>query len=354
MGVWVFYVDFATINRKKPLVSAIITTFALNMVKLDQIQETIKPELARLNAIIASTLKSQSALTDHIVTDYLRTKGKQIRPVLVLLSARLFGGINERVLNAGAAIELLHNASLIHDDVIDQSMSRRGLPTVNSVWDNHVAVLVGDYFVSGALACAVRAGDIRVLNSLSKMGADLAMGEIDQIDNARSREITEEVYMTIISRKTASLFTSCVEVGGITAGADEESLVKLKRFAELLGQCFQIKDDTFDYFHDPAVGKPTGNDLREGKITLPLIYALGRKELPECEQMNKLAHKPELSDEEIDRLVEYAKAGGGIDYAFRTMERLRAEADALLADFPASSTLEALKAIFSYIITRNK
>ncbi|MDY5416900.1 MAG: polyprenyl synthetase family protein, partial [Sodaliphilus sp.] len=259
------------------------------MVKLDQIQETIKPELAKLNAIIADTLKSPSALTNHIVTDYLRTKGKQIRPVLVLLSAKLFNGINERVLNAGAAIELLHNASLIHDDVIDQSMSRRGLPTVNSVWDNHVAVLVGDFFVSGALSCAVRAGDIRVLNSLSTMGADLAMGEIDQIDNARSREITEEVYMTIISRKTASLFTSCVEVGGITAGADEESLKKLKRFAELLGQCFQIKDDTFDYFHDPVVGKPTGNDLREGKITLPLIYALGRKELPECEEMNKLA-----------------------------------------------------------------
>lgn len=324
------------------------------MVKLDQIQETIKPELAKLNAIIADTLNSPSALTNHIVTDYLRTKGKQIRPVLVLLSAKLFNGINERVLNAGAAIELLHNASLIHDDVIDQSMSRRGLPTVNSVWDNHVAVLVGDFFVSGALSCAVRAGDIRVLNSLSTMGADLAMGEIDQIDNARSREITEEVYMTIISRKTASLFTSCVEVGGITAGADEESLKKLKRFAELLGQCFQIKDDTFDYFHDPVVGKPTGNDLREGKITLPLIYALGRKELPECEEMNKLAHKQELNDEEINQLVEFAKNAGGIDYAFRTMERLRQEAEALLADFPASDTVDAFKSIFSYIITRNK
>ena len=160
--------------------------------------------------------------------------------------------------------------------------------------------------------------------------------------------------MTIISRKTASLFTSCVEVGGITAGADEESLKKLKRFAELLGQCFQIKDDTFDYFHDPAVGKPTGNDLREGKITLPLIYALGRKELPECEEMNKLAHKQELNDEEINQLVEFAKNAGGIDYAFRTMERLRQEAEALLADFPASETVDAFKSIFSYIITRNK
>ncbi|MDO4511140.1 MAG: polyprenyl synthetase family protein [Bacteroidales bacterium] len=324
------------------------------MVKLDQIQESIKPELARLNAIIAETLKSPSALTDHIVTDYLKTKGKQIRPVLVLLSAKLFGGINEQVLNAGAAIELLHNASLIHDDVIDQSMSRRGLPTVNSVWNNHVAVLVGDFFVSGALACAVRAGDMRVLNSLSRMGADLAMGEIDQIDNARNREITEEVYMTIISRKTASLFTSCVEVGGITAGADDDALAKMKRFAELLGQCFQIKDDTFDYFQDPIVGKPTGNDLREGKITLPLIYALGRKELPDSDEMNKLAHKPELNDEEINRLVEYAKAGGGIDYAYRVMERLRQEADALLDEFPASDTVDAFKSIFSYIITRNK
>lgn len=324
------------------------------MVTLDQIQDTIKPELARLNAIIADTLHSNSALTDHIVTEYLHTKGKQIRPILVLLSGRLFGGISDRVLNAGAAIELLHNASLIHDDVIDQSRERRGVSTINSVWDNHVAVLVGDYFVSGALSCAERTAEPRVLTSLARMGADLSMGEIDQIDNARNREITEQTYMTIIARKTASLFTSCVEVGGVTSGADDEHLQLLMKYAELLGKCFQIKDDIFDYFHDPVIGKPTGNDLREGKITLPLIYALGRKELPENAEMNELVHKTDLTDEDITRLVEFAKESGGIDYAYRAMERMRIEADALLDGFEPSETIDAFKAIFSFIITRNK
>ena len=324
------------------------------MGKIDQIQAGIAPDLAKLNAIIAETMRSNSALTDHIVTDYLRTKGKQIRPILVLLSAKLFGGINERVLNAGASIELLHNATLIHDDVIDQSASRRGVPTINSVWDNHIAVLVGDYFVSGSLACAVKAGDMRVLSTLARMGEDLALGEIDQIDNARHREITEDAYMKIISHKTASLFTSCVEVGGYTSGADDDRLKNLMKFTEMLGQAFQIKDDTFDYFDDPIVGKPTGNDLREGKITLPLIYALSKKELPEHEEMNTLVHKPQLSDEEINTLVEFAKNNGGIDYSYEVMERLRATADSLLDVFEPSETVDAFKAIFSYIITRKK
>lgn len=310
--------------------------------------------MMKLNAIIADTLRSNSALTDHIVTEYLHTKGKQIRPILVLLSGRLFGGINDRVLNAGAAIELLHNASLIHDDVIDQSQKRRGVPTINSVWDNHVAVLVGDYFVSGALSCAVRTGEPRVLTSLARMGADLSLGEIDQIDNARNREITEQTYMAIITRKTASLFTSCVEVGGVTSGADDEHLQLLMHYAELLGKCFQIKDDIFDYFHDPVIGKPTGNDLREGKITLPLIYALGREELSGHTEMNDLVHKVDLTDDDIMRLVEFAKEGGGIDYAYHTMEGMRIEADTLLDGFEPSETIDALKAIFSYIITRNK
>lgn len=324
------------------------------MQTLDQIQDTIKPELARLNAIISHTLCSNSALTNHIVTEYLHTKGKQIRPILVLLSARLFGGIDDRVLNAGAAIELLHNASLIHDDVIDQSKVRRGTATINSVWDNHVAVLVGDYFVSGALTCAERAGHPRVLTSLARMGADLAMGEIDQIDNARNREIDEPIYMDIITRKTASLFTSCVEVGGATAGADEERLTLLMQYAQLLGKCFQIRDDIFDYFHDPVIGKPTGNDLREGKITLPLIYALSRKELPLHQEMNTLVHKPELSDDEISTLVDFAKEGGGIDYAYSVMEDMRMQATKLLDAFEPCDTIDALQAIFSFIIIRKK
>lgn len=324
------------------------------MLKLQHIRESIAPELAQLNAIIARTLESKSALTNHIVTDYLQKKGKQIRPVMVLLSGKLFGAINDAVLHGGAAIELLHNASLIHDDVIDQSASRRGVDTINSVWDNHVAVLIGDFFVSGALKCAVQTGDLRVLEILSKMGADLALGEIEQIDNARNREITEEVYIQIIKRKTASLFTSCVVVGGLTAGASEQEVENLRQYAELLGECFQIKDDIFDYFNNSEVGKPTGNDLREGKITLPLIYALSRKDLPESEEMNQLVRKPELSDADISRLVEFAKAGGGIDYAFATMQRLQQQAEELLSVYPQGEMVDAFKAVFSYVIARNK
>jgi octaprenyl-diphosphate synthase len=272
----------------------------------------------------------------------------------VLLSGKFFGGISHNVLNAAAAIEMLHNASLIHDDVIDRSKERRGAPTINSIWDNHIAVLVGDYFVGGALKCAVNTGDVRILNVLSRLGTDLSIGEIDQIEYAQHRDIDEQLYMRVIGRKTASLFTSCVEVGGLAAGATDEVLNDLKRFAQLLGLCFQIKDDTFDYFNNPTIGKPTGNDLREGKITLPLIYALGQENLPEHDEMIELVHKSQLTDDDILRLVDFAKTNGGIEYAHQTMERLRAEAEAIMAPYQPNETISQFNDIFRYIIDRNK
>ncbi len=325
------------------------------MTTLDHIQATIRPELDELNQLISEVLlNSYSSLTNAIVTQYLHTKGKQIRPILVLLSGKFFGGISHNVLNAAAAIEMLHNASLIHDDVIDRSKERRGAPTINSIWDNHIAVLVGDYFVGGALKCAVNTGDVRILNVLSRLGTDLSIGEIDQIEYAQHRDIDEQLYMRVIGRKTASLFTSCVEVGGLAAGATDEVLGDLKRFAQLLGLCFQIKDDTFDYFNNPTIGKPTGNDLREGKITLPLIYALGQENLPGHDEMIELVHKSELTDDDILRLVDFAKTNGGIEYAHQTMERLRAEAEAIMAPYQPNETISQFNDIFRYIIDRNK
>ncbi|MBR5102968.1 MAG: polyprenyl synthetase family protein [Muribaculaceae bacterium] len=323
------------------------------MTTLTQIKSSIAPELVQLNAIIKDMLDSPSELTNTIVEHYLRTKGKQLRPIMVLLSGRLFGGITERVLYAAAGIEMLHNASLIHDDVIDQSRERRGIATINSIWDNHVAVLVGDYFVGGALKCAVKVGDMRVLKVLSRLGIDLSLGEIDQIDIARSRNIAEQTYMNVIDRKTASLFTCCVEVGALAVDAPEEPSERLKKFARLLGLCFQIKDDTFDYFNDPVVGKPTGNDLREGKITLPLIHAL-TVEHPMREKMLELTHKTELNDAEIEQLVEYAKECGGIDYAYKVMDDLSSQAEAILDTFEPCPTIEDFRAILHYIIERNK
>ena len=324
------------------------------MISLDKIRASVTDELAQLNQIIATTLHSDTELMNSIVTRYLLTKGKQLRPLLVLLSGRLFGGINERVLYAGAAIEMLHNASLIHDDVIDQATERRGVETISSVWTNHVAVLVGDFFVTGALRCAVKAEDTRILEALALMGGDLSLGEIHQYDNARNHNIDEQTYLTIISKKTASLFESCVAVGGYAQNADGRQLDALRHYARLLGICFQIKDDTFDYYDDKAVGKPTGNDLREGKITLPLIYALQRADMPEHDAMNALVRKEQLTTADIENLVEFAKRAGGIDYAYSTMQRLRAEADQMLDEaFDASDTIDAFKLIFKYIIDRN-
>ena len=319
---------------------------------LTHIQEQLSPQLDALNDIITSTLKSNSELTTNIVANYLKSKGKMLRPIVTLLSAQFFGGVNDKALQGAAALEMLHNASLIHDDVIDQATERRGLPTINSVWSNHVAVLVGDFFVTGALRCGVATGDPRILSELADMGRDLSLGEIDQVDIARNHNIDEATYMRIIRAKTASLFECCAAVGAYANDAPAEDLENLRAFARLLGICFQIKDDTFDYFPDPIVGKPTGNDLREGKVTLPLIYALSRLDLPEHDEMLSLVNKETPTRDDIDRLIEFAKQAGGIDYAHETMQRLRDEASAILDPYRPNETVNQFLEIFDYVIER--
>lgn len=323
------------------------------MTKFDEIKESISPELSRLNEIISSSLNSNSDLLNEIVATYLKTKGKQIRPIIVILSAKFFSNINEETLHAAASIELLHNASLIHDDVVDETKKRRGNPTINSVWDNHIAVLVGDFFVSNALSCAIAAGDMRVISTVSKLGKELSTGELDQIDIAKHHSITEDNYYHIIGKKTASLFRSCVQVGGYTAKAPQQDIDNLARFVELLGLCFQIKDDIFDYFSDAEVGKPTGNDLREGKVTLPLIYALSKKESPLHEEMKSIVMQDVITNAEIERLIEFAKNEGGIEYAYSSMERLKDEACKLISHYPDSDAKKAFINLFDFIIKRH-
>lgn len=326
------------------------------MTNLSEIQAALAPHLERMNKFIKSSLHSDSDLMNSIVDNYLKRSGKQLRPIMVLLSAKLRGEVNDNVLYAGAAIELLHNASLIHDDVIDQARQRRGVDTINHVWNNHIAVLVGDFFVSRALVCGVNSNS-PIMQILANLGADLSLGEVDQFDTARNHTITEDNYFDIISKKTASLFTSCVEVGALASGAawNSEQMQAIKRYAQLLGLCFQIKDDTFDYFHDPVVGKPTGNDLREGKVTLPLIYALSRRDDDRHAEMVALVGKTLLTTQEIDTLITWAIDSGGIDYAYLTMHRLRNEAQQLLAQaFEPGEVTEMLDQIFAYIISRDK
>ncbi len=323
------------------------------MTELQKIQTLIEPELVRLNDIIKQALDTDNKLVNTVVDSYLANKGKQLRPKMVLLSGKLFGGVNDKVLCGGAAIELLHNASLIHDDVIDQAPERRGQPSVNSVYNNHVAVLTGDFFITAALRCGIQTNEPRIYNELASIGAVLSLGEIEQINNAQQRNITEDAYMNIIAKKTAKLFESCVAVGAYARGIDDETLLPLRRFAHKLGLCFQMKDDTFDYYNDPAVGKPTGNDLREGKITLPLIYALSLTDHPRHQDMQQLVHKPQLDQDDINTLVEWAKEAGGIDYTYQRMEQLRQEACKELDYYEPCDTIEALKQLFQYIIVRN-
>lgn len=325
---------------------------------LETIQQSIASELRQLNEKIMVELSSPNLMMNKIVEEYLRRKGKQVRPIMVLLCAKLFdAAVKMPVICAGASVEMLHNASLIHDDVVDESKLRRGEPTINGIWDNHIAVLVGDFFTATSLRMATETNDLRIVNTIAGLGRMLSIGELDQIYNARFHSLSEEAYMGTISRKTASLFVACATMGAYAAGANDSDprMEAIRNFAEKLGLCFQIADDIFDYF--PAggatIGKPTGNDLREGKVTLPLLHVLCLEKLPNHSEMLALSRHEQLTADEVDTLMEYAVANGGIDYARATMNRLRSEAAAILkAAFPESTSRASLLSLLDYVIDR--
>ncbi|MCM1291398.1 MAG: polyprenyl synthetase family protein [Prevotella sp.] len=323
------------------------------MKNLDAILLRHNPELTEMNQIITEALHTQNEMMDRVVSTYLLTKGKQIRPIMVILAAKFFNGCNAHTLHAGAALEMLHNASLIHDDVVDDSSLRRGKPTINFTWGNHVAVLVGDFFVSNALAAAIRTDNISIIQAVSDLGKELSLGEIDQICNVRENRLDEESYMGMIRQKTASLFRNCVRTGAQTAGASDHESEPLVQFAELLGLCFQIKDDIFDYFDDPRIGKPTGNDLREGKVTLPLLFALRNAPEKESTPARQMLAEGNLNDEQIQQLIRFAISHGGVDYAFETMRKMQHKACGLLEAYPDSEWKTSFIEIFDYIISRS-
>lgn len=316
------------------------------------IQQTIAPELERLQSRILAQLSTDNPLMETIVGTYLHTKGKQIRPVVVLLTAKLLGSVNEKVLAAAAAVELLHNASLIHDDVVDNSSMRRGEPTINAIWDNHIAVLVGDFFVSSAMQQAIETADIRIVESLCQLGKQLSLGELDQIYNARFHKLTEDAYFRIIGSKTASLFVACARMGGYAVDASADDIDRIADFAGILGLCFQMRDDLLDYDTTERIGKPAGNDLREGKITLPLLHALLDTDAEQHDAMLQLSRKEELTDQEIARLMAYAVERGGIDYTYRKMGELRDQAAQIMSQFGNSETAEAFMALIDSIVAR--
>ncbi len=319
---------------------------------LDSIKFQLHDDIERLNDLIRTRLSSGNPLMDTVIEGYLTSKGKQIRPILVMLCAGMFGQIDSRVLNAAAAVELLHNASLIHDDVVDDSKLRRSKPTINAVWDNHIAVLVGDFFVSTSLQRAIDTGDIRIIEAIGNLGKLLSLGEIDQIYNAREHTQCEESYFRVIDHKTASLFVACARVGCYAVQAPDSATDTLAEVARLLGLCFQIRDDIFDYFDADKVGKPTGNDLREGKITLPLLHVMEAGKAPKAIEMLSNDGIPALSDDQIAELTRLARERGGIDYAYDRMASLRAQARELLAKLPVCVASERLSNLFDFIIAR--
>ncbi len=327
---------------------------------LKSIQQSIAPELRSLNQRILLALSSPNQMMNRIVEEYLRRKGKQVRPIMVLLCAKLFNPeVSRAVISAGASVEMLHNASLIHDDVVDESKLRRGEPTINGIWDNHIAVLVGDFFTATSLRLATETSDLRIVNTIAGLGRLLSIGELDQIYNARFHSLSEEAYMQTISRKTASLFVACASMGAYAAGVtdDDPRLEAIRSFAEKLGLCFQIADDIFDYYPATAetIGKPTGNDLLEGKVTLPLLHVLTREDLSDHDVMLALSRHEQLTPSEVDTLMTYAVSNGGIEYARAVMSRLRDEAAAILnGAFAPSQAVSDLLTLLDYVITRTK
>lgn len=322
------------------------------MTILESITHSHQADIDSLNERIYKRLDSANPLMSRIVMSLLRTKGKQLRPLLLIMCAKIFGPVNDRVLAAASAVELLHNASLIHDDVVDNSMTRRNRPTVNAVWDNHVAVLVGDFFTSSAMQEAISTGDIRIIDALCCLGRDLSLGEIDQIDNARGHSLTREAYFRIVDYKTASLFVASARMGCLAAGAPDDVTEALADFALLFGRCFQLRDDVFDYYPSTLVGKPTGNDLREGKISLPLLLALESTVGEDHDAIASLLAHDGLSDDEIERIMAFARDNGGIDGAYSVMADLRRQAEEKLGMLPDGEIRRQLGDLFDFVIER--
>ena len=278
-----------------------------------------------------------------------------MRPMLILLIAKNYGGISSVTQHSAVGLELLHTASLVHDDVVDESKERRGQASVNAEYNNKVAVLVGDYVLSTALLNVALTNNTHIVQSLAELGRTLSNGEILQLSNIQNSEFSEEVYYEVIKMKTAALFEACCEIGAMSANATEEDLEKAKAFGRNLGIIFQIRDDIFDYYDSKEIGKPTGNDMAEGKLTLPVLYALNSTEDEEMKAIARKVKSRDASQEEISRLVAFTKANGGIEYAEQKMLELRSQC---LQFIDAESVTEeiriALTAYIDYVIQRNK
>lgn len=322
---------------------------------LSVIRKPISSELEEFVRQFNDALSHPDGLLAQALEHIRQRGGKRMRPILTLLMAKNFDMVNDVTQRAAAGLELLHTASLVHDDVVDESDERRGQASINATYNNKVAVLVGDYILSTALQQVAETRHARIITALAELGRTLASGEILQLNNFENDGISEDIYFQVIKQKTASLFETCCEIGALSVNATEEEVIATKKFGQLVGVIFQIRDDIFDYYDSSNIGKPTGNDMAEGKLTLPIIYVLNNHRY---ESMFTLARKVKnrtINSDEIAVLVEYAKDQGGIKYAEEVMERLHGEALTLIDVFARKEEVaDALRAYLDFVIRRNR
>jgi len=320
---------------------------------LSIITEPISSELTDFIALFNQSLSHTNGMLTQALDHIRQRAGKRMRPILILLMAKNFGKITDATQHAAVGLELLHTASLVHDDVVDESGERRGQASVNQVFDNKVAVLVGDYILSTALLQVSYTHSEVIVRCLAELGRTLSNGEILQLSNIQNQDISEDIYYQVIKQKTAALFEACAALGAVSAGATESEIESARRFGRNLGIIFQIRDDIFDYYDHGEIGKPTGNDMIEGKLTLPVIYALNTTQDEEMITLARKVKNGSVTDEEIARLVAFTKAHGGIEYADKRMRDFHAEATLFLeTEVKDEAVRRSLKAYLDYVIER--
>lgn len=323
-------------------------------ISLDAIREPVIEELDIFEGKFREAMRSQVALVDLITRYILRQKGKRVRPLLVMLSAQLCGGINESTYRAATLIELLHTATLVHDDVVDDAEMRRGFASINAVWKNKVAVLMGDYLLSRGLLLSLQYNDYYFLNSTSQAVKRMSEGELLQIQKSRQLNIDEPTYLRIISDKTASLFSTCTEIGAASATDSTDTRQLLKTYGEKVGLAFQIRDDLLDYLGDKSIfGKPIGGDIKERKLTLPLIYAFQKRGRSDTRKALHIIKKG-AGTKDIRWIIDYVRETGGIEYAIKKAETFASDAQDCLSSFPDSPAKHSLLQFVRFVIERNK
>ncbi len=321
---------------------------------LTTITAPVSAELRQFERFFRTAMQSHTALVDTVVRYVVRRKGKRVRPALVFLGAAACGGVREATYRGAALVELLHTATLIHDDVVDEAATRRGFASINAVWKNKVAVLMGDYILARGLLLSVEAEDFEFLRIISQSVRRMSEGELLQIQKSRQLNIDEDTYFRIISDKTASLLSTCSEIGALSGGADPQVREAMRDFGEFLGIAFQIKDDLLDYLgKESTLGKPVGGDLHEKKITLPLIHAFGRASARESRSIIRLIKK-DVTATDFTEILAFVRSHGGLDYAAAQADAYRARALACLDVLPDSAARQSLRDLTDFVISRSK